>query len=104
MTDPLEVLYWHDMSATKQKERSDESFKALRKFELVERRPAPLNLSAQQVLEWLEEMQPVIEWQEADEYVLAGVYLTVPEINRTFGKTLKDAVCLAAAKWKGENQ
>lgn len=99
MTDPLEVLNWHESA----RERSDESFKALRKFELVERRPAPLNLSAQEIQDWLEEMRPDVRWQHADEYVIDGVYLTVPEIGKTFGKTLEDAVCLAAAKWEQIN-
>lgn len=70
----------------------------------TERLPAPLNLSGQQVLDWIEEMRAVIEWQDGDDYVLSGVYLTVPEMGRTFGKTLHDAVCLAAAKWKELNQ
>ena len=103
MTDPLEVLYWHDMNAIKQTERSNESFKARRRSALVERRPAPLNMSAQEMWDWIEEMRPEINWQEADVDVIAGVYLTVPEIGRAFGKTLKDAVCLAAAKWKRIN-
>ncbi len=100
--EALEVLYWHDMNAIKQPERSDKSFK--RKFDLVYKDPAPLNLSAQQIQDWIEEMRPEIKWQSGDEYVLSGVYVTLPEISRTFGKTLKDAVCLAAAKWKGENE
>lgn len=94
MTDPLEVLNWHE-------ERSDDSFKRIP--ELLYRCPGPLNLSAQQILDWMEEMRPGIEWQEGDDYVLSGVLLTVPEIGRTFGKTLDDAVCLAAAKWKRMN-
>lgn len=82
-------------------ERSDAQVKAQsRRFALVEHRPAPLNLSAQQILDWIEEMRPEVKWQEKDVDTISGVYLTVPEIGRTFGKTLEDAVCLAAAKWK----
>ncbi len=95
MTDPLEVLNWHD------KERSDRSFK--RRPSLVYKDPAPLNMSTQEMWDWLEEMQPALDWQEADVDVIAGVYLTIPEISKTFGRTLKDAVQLAAAKWERFN-
>lgn len=97
MSDPAEVLQWHDEA----RERSDASFR--RRLNLAYKDPAPLNLSTQEMWDWLEEMQPEIDWQEADEYVLSGVYLTLPEMGRTFGKTLNDAVCLAAAKWKRIN-
>ena len=86
MTDPLEVLQWHE-----------------RRRELVYKSPAPLNMSTQEMWDWLEEMRPVIDWQAGDEYVLSGVRLVCPEISKTFGRTLKDAVCLAAAKWKRIN-
>jgi hypothetical protein len=100
MTDPLEVLQWHES----ERERTDSQVIAQgRRFQLVEKRPAPLNMSIQEREDWIEEMRPVIEWQEGDEYTISGVYLTLPEIGRTFAKTLREAVCRAASKWKELN-
>jgi hypothetical protein len=100
MTDPLEVLHWHESA----RERSDESFKALRKFDLVERRPAPLNLTAQEQLEFLSEY--------CDGYQHVAATPTTPEvyiiwsdcIQTTRGRTLTEAICQAAAKWKALNE
>lgn len=76
----------------------------IEKWNLVEKRPAPLNLSDKEILDWLNEMRPILEWQNRTDHGLDGVWLDIPEISVTFGRTIEVAVCLAAAKWKESNQ
>jgi len=69
----------------------------------LERSPAPLNMTDKEILDWLDEMQPKIDWEKGDANHISGVFLEVPEIGRTFAKTVREAICRAEAKWKEEN-
>lgn len=69
----------------------------------TEHRPAPLNLTDTEILDWLGEycdqavyIRPTLEY-------LGGFTLYCDEI-KTGGPTLREAVCLAAAKLKEINE
>jgi hypothetical protein len=100
MTDPLEVLNWHESA----RERSDESFKALRKFDLVERRPAPASLTDTEVLDFVEEYCELVSYVRPTPEYRGGYTLDVDGITTTRGDTLREAACLAAAKFKEINE
>jgi hypothetical protein len=70
----------------------------------TEPRPAPLNMTDKEILDWLDEMQPKVEWEKGDANHISGVFLDVPEIGRTFAKTVREAVCRAGSKWKEANE
>jgi hypothetical protein len=97
MTDPLEVLQWHD-------ERSDESFTALRKFDLVEQRPAPASLTDTEVLDFVEEYCELVSYVRPTEQYRGGYKLDVDSITPTRGATLREAACLAKAKFDEANR
>jgi hypothetical protein len=101
MTDPLEVLHWHESSVPV--ERSDESFKALRKFELVERRPAPASLTDTEVLDFVEEYCELVSYVRPTDQYRGGYTLDVDGITPIRGATLREAVCLAKAKFDEAN-
>jgi hypothetical protein len=69
----------------------------------LESRPVPLNMTDKEILDWLDEMQPKVDWEKGNANQISGVFLDVPEIGRTFAKTLREAVCRAEAKWKEVN-
>jgi hypothetical protein len=100
--DALEVMRWHESSVPP--ERSDESFIKRRRFEIVEKRPAPLDLTADDQLEFLSEycagFQHVAATKEKAEF-----YMVFSEwFETTRAKTLSEAICTAAAIWKGVNE
>jgi hypothetical protein len=105
MTDPLEAMQWYEQRRRpRTDDRSDESFKSLRKFDLVERRPAPLNLTPAEQLRFLSEycsgMQHVEATKDTHE-----VYIILSDwFETTRARTLSDAICLAAARWKEVNE
>jgi hypothetical protein len=100
MSDPAEVLQWHEEA----RERSDESFLAIdRKFSLVERRPAPLNLTLAEQMEFLSEYCDGYQHVAKTPLTPAVFILWGEGFQTTRGKTLSDAICLAAARWKEMN-
>jgi hypothetical protein len=85
-------------------ERSDESFKTLRKFDLVERRPAPLNLTLAEQMEFLSEYCDGYQHVARTPMTPAVFILWGDGFQTTRGKTLSEAICLAAAKLKEANE
>lgn len=75
----------------------------IEKWNLARNRPVLLTLSDEQILDWLDEMNPEIKWQKGDSHTLSGVYLTIPETGPTFAQTIREAVCRADVKWKEIN-
>lgn len=70
---------------------------------MVERRPAPLNLSDTEILNWLGEYCDQAVYTRATLEYRGGFTLYCDDI-KTNGQTLREAVCLAAAKHKEANE
>ena len=69
----------------------------------TERRPAPLNLSDSEILDWLSEYCDQAVYTRPTQQCRGGFTLYCDEI-RSSAVTLREAVCLAAAKWKEVNE
>ena len=69
----------------------------------TEHRPAPLNLTDTQILDWLGEYCDQAIYRRPSPESRGGFTLYCYDI-RTMGATLREAVCLAAAKWKESNE
>jgi hypothetical protein len=100
MTDPLEVLHWHES----ERERSDSQVIAQgRRFQLVEKRPAPLDLTEAEQLEFLSEYCAGYQHVAATKDT-AQVYIVWSDwFETTRAKSLSEAICVAAAKWRELN-
>ena len=93
----LEALNWYESQA----EASDETILAQRsRFELVEKRPAPLVLTDKEVLDWIGEYAHKSEWMRGTDEYVGHWKLYVDDLGDkpVRGDTLREAVCLAAAK------
>lgn len=101
MTYPAELLQWYDGRVG---ERHDELVIAENKrFELVEKCPAPLDLTDTEILDFLGEYVDQIFYSRPTPNSVGGFRLYVYD-QKTTGPTLRDAACLAAAKWKEANE
>ncbi len=69
----------------------------------TEHRPVPLNLSDTEILDWLSEYCEQAVYNRSTPQYRGGFTLYCEDI-KTSGSTLRDAVCLAAAKWKEANE
>ena len=69
----------------------------------IERRPAPLDLSDTEILDWLGEYCDKAVYNHPTPHYRGGFTLYCNEM-RASGPTLRDAVHLAAAKWKEANE
>ncbi|SOD42419.1 hypothetical protein [Nitrosovibrio sp. Nv4] len=67
---------------------------------LVERRPAPLEMTAEQIRSFLDEHEVGVSWTPASRQTLRVVTLTSDSFPTTKGITLHQAVCRAEAKFK----
>jgi hypothetical protein len=68
----------------------------------TERCPAPLDFSDTEILDWLSEYCDQAIYNRPTPQYRGGFTLYCDEI-KTSGPTLREAVCLAAAKWKEAN-
>lgn len=68
----------------------------------TERRPAPLNMSDTEILEWMDEYCDQAVYNKPTAEVRGGFTIYSADI-KTNQPTLREAVCLAAAKLKEEN-
>jgi hypothetical protein len=97
----LETLQWYDGRVG---ERSDELVIAENKrFELVEKRPAPLNLTDTEILDFLGEYCEGYKYESACSMLPARFVIQCYGMEETSGKTLREAACLAAAKFEEAN-
>lgn len=69
----------------------------------TEHRPAPLDLSDTEILDWLSEYCDQAVYTRPTQQCRGGFTLYCDEI-RSSAATLREAVCLAAAKWKEVNE
>lgn len=98
----LEAMQWHESSVPA--ERSDESFMALRKFELVERRPVVRELTDTERFDFLDEECLGISEKEASDLIPRVVTVTCKYGNITGkGRDWRAAVDMAKAKWDEAN-
>ncbi len=68
----------------------------------TERRPAPLDLSDTEILDWLSEYcDQALYTRPTSQY--RGAFTLYCDDIKTTSPTLREAVCLAAAKWKEAN-
>lgn len=86
MTYALEALNWHSDRA------------------LVERNPAPLNLTDTEVTDWLDEYADLVQQVRATRDTRRVFVIECDMISTTRGGTLREAVCLAAAKLNEVNE
>ena len=69
----------------------------------TEHRPAPLDLSDSEILDWLGEYcDQAIYSRPTPQY--GGSFTLYCDEIKTNGPTLREAVCLAAAKWNEINE
>ena len=68
----------------------------------TEHRPAPLDLSDTEILDWLSEYCDQAVYNHPTSQSCGGFTLSCDEI-RSSASTLREAVCLAAAKWREMN-
>jgi hypothetical protein len=69
----------------------------------TEHRPAPLALSDAEILDWLNEYcDQAVYTRPTSEY--RGGFTLYCDDLKTSGATLREVVCLAAAKWKEVNE
>ena len=68
----------------------------------TEHRPAPLDLSDTEILDWLSEYCDRAIYNNPTSQSCGGFTLYRDEI-RSNASTLREAVCLAAAKWREVN-
>ena len=91
---PLEALNWHVDRA----EASDETILAQRsRFELVEKRPAQLEMTDTQRLDWLGEHCDKHEYFKPTQTTI-GHHVIICDGQRTVDASFRDAIDLAAAK------
>jgi hypothetical protein len=69
----------------------------------IERVPAPLDLSDSEILDWLGEYCGQVVYNRPTLHYQGRFTLYCDEI-RTSGRSLREAVRLAAAKWKEANE
>ncbi len=69
----------------------------------IERRPAPLDLSDTEILDWLNEYCDQAVYNRPTPRYRGGFTLYCDELKIT-GATLRETVCFAAAKWKELNE
>lgn len=69
----------------------------------TEHRPAPCDLSDTEILDWLSEYCDQAIYNRSTPQSCAGFTLHCDEI-RSSAATLREAACLAAAKWKEVNE
>jgi hypothetical protein len=69
----------------------------------TERGPAPLDLTDAEILDWLDEYCDQAVYNRPTPEYRGGFTLYCYDI-RTNGPTLRQAVCLAAARWKEANE
>ncbi|SEN66626.1 hypothetical protein SAMN05216404_10649 [Nitrosospira multiformis] len=69
----------------------------------TEHRPAPLDLSDTEILDWLSEYCDQAVYTRPTQQCRGRFTLYCAEI-RSSAATLREAVCLAAAKWKEVNE
>lgn len=101
MTYPADLLDWYDGRVG---ERSDSQVISENKsFELVEKRPAALNMTDTQILDWLGEYCAGFRYESQCSMLPARYVVQCYGMDDTSGKTLREAVCLAAAKWEEAN-
>ena len=95
----VEFLQWQD-----DKQRSDSQVIAQsERFELVEKRPAPLNLTDTEILDFLGEYCEGYKHESACSMLPARFVIQCAYMDDTSGKTLREAAGLAAAKWEEAN-
>lgn len=68
----------------------------------TERRPVPLDLTDTEILDWLSEYCDQALYTRPTRHIRGGFTLYCDDI-RTTCPTLREAVCLAAAKWEEAN-
>lgn len=69
----------------------------------TEHRPAPLILTDTEILDWLGEYCDQVQYHHpTPEY--RGDFIVYSEDIKTSAPTLREAVCLAAAKWEEANE
>ncbi len=91
----LETLNWHESKA----EASDETIRSQRsRFELVEKRPAPLVMNDKEMLDWLDEYADSVTQSPTTRQHSRTFTIKCDLISPTRGESLRDAVQLAAAK------
>jgi hypothetical protein len=96
----VEFLQWQDES----RERSDSQVIAQNaNFELVEKRPATLNLTDTEILDFLGENCEGYKYESACSMLPARFVIQCYGMDDTSGKTLREAACLAAAKFEEAN-
>lgn len=96
----LETMRCYDES----RERSDSQVIAQNRLvELVEHRPAPLNLTDTEILDWLGEYCDGMRHESKCSMLPGRFVIQCYGMDETSGKTLREAVCLAAAKWEKVN-
>lgn len=69
----------------------------------TERRPAPLDMTDTEILNWENEYVIDSVRMRPTAHHLGGITLYVSGISPTQGETLREAVCLAAAKFNEIN-
>lgn len=69
----------------------------------TEHRPAPLELSDVEILDWLNEYCDQAVYNRPTSEYVGGFTLYCDELKAS-GATLREAVCLAAAKWREINE
>lgn len=69
----------------------------------TEHRPVPLNLSDTEILDWMTEYCDQAVYNRPTPAYCGGFTLYCDDI-KTQGETLREAVCLAAAKFKEVNR
>ncbi len=89
MSDPIEHLRWHEWA----------------RDAWTEKRPAPLDLSDKEVLDWIGEHAEQAVWSPGTDERTGCWNIYCDEFDGPArGKTLREAVKLAAAKLKEINQ
>lgn len=69
----------------------------------TEKRPEPLEMTDTEILDWVSEYCELVSYVRPTEQYRGGFALEAEGISATRGKTLREAVCLAAAKFKEAN-
>ncbi|OJY11810.1 MAG: hypothetical protein BGO99_02665 [Nitrosospira sp. 56-18] len=71
-----------------------------KRFELVEKRPVPLNLTDTEILDFLGEYCTGYRYESACSMLPGRFVIQCYGMDDTSGKTLRESACLAAAKWE----
>lgn len=70
----------------------------------TEHRPAPLQLTDTEILDWMGDYCESLVYERPTKEDNGGYVLDVEGITRTHGASLREAVCVAAAKLQEENR